>query len=238
MFKVVSPKKCRASAELLQTYLNMYSEFETEIRINWGCSGFENPENKNVKGNSVQAVANSVDKKRAFELLDYRAVPVIKIPEEFNGKIIAHLDPYASGGKGVKVVTIGDFWNPHTLYTRFIEGREFRAFFAYGEVIAIAEKVPVEEIKNSDIKSSKNGYGYQVWYKGEPIKGLNKVIADRVNEAQKLLGLDYGAIDFIVENETLTTYILESNSAPCLFDTDIAERMALKIIENVYGGEE
>lgn len=237
MFKVVSPDKCKNSAAVLQDYMNNYSDFKTEIRINWGCSKFTSPENSNVKGNTTTSVKNSVDKRLTFNLLGHMAVPRVTIPENFNGKVVKHIDPKGMGGKGVSLVKVGEFWDNNVLYTKFIEGREFRVFFAYDKIVGIAEKVPVEDIKDGDIRTAKNGYGYQVWL-DSPVTGLFDVFDELVKKAQTKLGLSYGAIDFILEDSTMYVYILESNSAPCLFDNDIAEQMAITILENVYNGEE
>ena len=238
MFKVMAPQSCKETAECLEAYLNNLVDLgDVEVRINWGKSFFKNPKNESVKGNSTKAVGNSVNKAVTFQLMKTFAVPLITSKDEFYDTCIQHTNPFGMAGQGIKLIhPKQDEFDPNILTTKFIEGEEYRVYFAYDKVLGYAKKEKLFDKAHPWIKTPSNGWGYSLFY-DEPLTGLFDLFLDGVQEVSKRLGIKYGAIDFIVEKDTSITYILEVNSAPCLFDNDLAEGMAKAIVMNEVNRE-
>ncbi len=232
MYKVLAPKSCKDSAETLEAYMNNMRNVDEEVRINWGFSAFNNPKNVNYKGNLISAVTKSVNKWITFNELGLFCVPLVKTKEDFNDTAVQHTVEGGMAGKGVRLVhPAADKFDPDILTTKFIEGDEFRVYFAYGKVLGIAQKAKLYDKAHPWIKTPDNGWGYSMIH-DEPVTGLFDLFADGVNEVTKKIGLKYGAVDLIMEKGTCITYILEVNSAPCLFDSKLAESMAQAIVDN------
>ena len=232
MFRVMAPSSCKESAEALESYMNNLIDFEQEVRINWGFSKFNNPKNASVKGNSTTAVANSVNKRLTCALLKGFIVPVIESKDEFYDTCIQHVNPLGMAGNGIKLIHPNqDEYDPAILTTKFIEGDEYRVYFAYGKVLGTAKKEKLFDKAHPWIKTPSNGWGYSLIYQ-EPVENLFAIFEDGVQEISKKIGLKYGAVDLIVEKDTNIVYVLETNSAPCLYDASLAEAMARAIVEN------
>jgi hypothetical protein len=233
MYRVMAPQSCKETAEALEGYLNNILSFEDEVRINWGYSSFKNPKNYTlVKGNSTQSVFNAVNKDVTFKLLKGFVVPAIESKEEFTDTCIQHLDPKGMAGQGVRLIhPYSDKYVEGVPTTKFIDGEEYRVYFAYGEVLGTAKKAKLHDKAHPWVKTPSNGWGYSLFYQ-EPVTGLFDLFLDGVQEVSKKLDIKYGAIDFIVEKDTCITYILEVNSAPCLFDPELCEKMAASIATN------
>jgi len=103
-------------------------------------------------------------------------------------------------------------------YIQFIKGDlELRAHVLNNKLVRLSRKVPVDDKYNKRIKNTKRGWLLSDLDELNYIKDLNiKDIEDQCIKAMKVIDLDFGAIDIIIENSTNLPYILELNSAPSL----------------------
>ena len=236
MFKVISPRVGRESAKALESYLNIQHPIEREVKFNWGCSVMMRHEAIDVWGNSLKAVARSVDKGVFFSLCkDLGTVPVVSKVEEYTpGCHYIHYD--ATGHNGSGVMYSYDEHRilssiPDMLVTRGITGQEFRVYFCYGTYKMYAKVPLTEDTPHNPIQNSFNGYGYMP---ATPflrkIEGLKQVLTEQTKKVASRLELFYGAVDFIMDND-YTVYILESNTAPTLFSEELCEMFATNIVE-------
>ena len=239
MFKVIAPRVGRESAEVLESYLNTQHPIEREVKFNWGCSVMMHHEAIDVWGNSLKAVARSVDKGVFFSLCkDLGTVPVVptvnEVGESPHGYFI-HDDVTGHNGSGVRYtlgsLSVVEAIQAGKLVTKQVKGQEFRVYFCYGAV-KIYAKVPLTEgTPHNPIQNSFNGYGYMA---ATPflrkIEGLKQVLTEQAKKVASRLELSYGAVDFIMDND-YTVYILESNTAPTLFSEELCEMFATNIAE-------
>lgn len=244
MWKVISPHICRESAQRLQQELNEDYPIRSEKVINWGNSAISSYEHIDVFGNKLEAVARSSDKRTMFRLCKkHGTVPLLNIedPVHLCGYYI-HEDPYGHNGSGVRFAQVAreivHALSNGLLVTRAVKGKEFRAYFAYGDVLEIYKKVRVEETgdESSQVHNSVNGWGY---LSNPPelrkVSGLTKVIKELTIACANTLELSYGAVDFIMDDE-YRVWVLESNSAPTLITNELTAKFAFAI--NQIHGEE
>lgn len=179
----------------------------TDKIINWGNSQY--PAWRAPMKNRPEAIADSVNKIRALEILKSNLVSVPEfttdpaVAKTWDGKIFARTLTRASGGKGI-VICDKDTLVHAPLYTKFIDkDAEYRLHVFDGEVIDYAKKVPMGE--KNDICSHDNGYLFI-----RKIEHLDDNIK-LAKEAVRVLGLDFGAVDIVRKDKK--SYVLEVNSA-------------------------
>jgi hypothetical protein len=227
MFKVIAPRVGRESAAVLESYLND-PVVEENITLNWGNSGFHRHDPREVFGNKPEGVFRSSNKHVFFDLCkNLGTVPVVT---EYSGPCFQHFDPGGHNGSGLKYVDSPEDFLPGVLTTQEVKGREFRVYFCYNMVPLIYEKVPLSsEVVEAPVHNSHNGYGYKKF--NSTISGLKDILVDYTQKVARRIELSYGAVDFIMSEDHLV-YILESNTAPTLFNTDLCEGFAAAIKEN------
>ncbi len=235
-WRVISPRKCRESAQVLQEQLNSIKPIEEERVINWGNSIVSLHSPANLFGNKLEAVGRSSNKARMFDLLKgLGTVPIITRENagEFDGCFV-HFDPLGQNGSGITYNT-QCIYEEGVLKTGKIPGDEYRAYFAYGEVGAIYRKVRVEGNSSHPVHNSVNGWGYETNPKTlRTVRGLRGIVQDYTIKAANRLELSYGAVDFIYGTDGYV-YILETNSAPTLIESSLVLFFAEKIVNHVYG---
>lgn len=236
MWKVISPRSCRESAQLLQTTLNeMYPRHQQpEKIINWGNSSVSMHNPVDIFGNKLEAVQRSANKILTFKLCKHLGT-VPQIQGGYDGPCFIHTNPLGQNGSGVVFCDKEeDFIGGH-FTTKQIKGKEFRTYFAYGSVIGIFKKVQVEGDSQSLVRNSHNGWGY---LSSPPelnrIKDLKKYLKELTLDVSNALELSYGAVDIILEDDTHKLYILEANSAPTLITLDLVEQLVTKLNNHYY----
>jgi hypothetical protein len=214
---------------------------DTERVINWGNSQLSLSSPIDVFGNRLKSVFRSANKKIMFDLLAHLGtVPVItnENKDNFNHGCFVHVDPTGHNGSGIIYKEEVEYTD--TLTTAKIKGDEYRCYFAYGFTSNIYKKVFLDEGRPvSEIHNNHNGWGYL----GNPtelndIIGLEDVIRKYTIKAASALELNYGAVDFIVEEGTNLVYILETNSAPTLIEYSLTLFFAEQIKNNIYPDKE
>lgn len=211
MWKVVSPNVCRDTADVLNHYLNTFHPIDKEVKINWGNSKYILHHALDIFGNKCEAVKRSSDKSLFFSLCkDLGVVPVV---ENYDGPCFQHRDPYGANGSGIVYVDNQLDFIPGYLSTKEIKGTEYRVYFCYGKY-EIYQKALLPDGVVTPVHNSAN-YGYKSF--SSKIKNLKEILLSSAQEVADRLELSYGAIDFIMDKEH-TVYVLESNSAPTLFN--------------------
>lgn len=228
MWKVVSPRICRDSAETLEYTLNNLYPIESSIKINWGNSGFNRHSPWEVFGNKCEAVLRSSRKDVFFQLC--KKMGTVPVVNSFDGPCFQHYDEAGHNGSGIKYVTEASEFVPGLLTTKQIKGVEYRVYFCYDMPPLIYMKVPLtDDTPENPIRNSHNGYGY---LRNPPdlrkVKNLKDILLSSTKEVADKLELSYGAVDFIVSTD-YTVYVLESNSAPTLFSEELVVNFAKQI---------
>lgn len=102
-------------------------------------------------------------------------------------------------------------------YTEFIRGTELRVHVIGNTIVRLSKKIPRENGYHKFIRSGSRG-----WRFIDLDQELNWIRIDMDDlkkqcvNAMKILELDFGAIDVILENSSYLPYILEVNTAPSL----------------------
>lgn len=228
MWKVISPRMARESAETLQHTLNHFHPIVEMVKINWGNSIINATDLREVFGNKCEAVYRSARKDVFFQLC--KKMGTVPVVTEFDGPCFQHPDPTGHNGSGIRYVTGASEFVPGLFTTKQIKGTEYRVYFCYDMVPKIYMKVPLtEDTPENPIQNSHNGYGYL--YNPPALRNvdnLKEILLSSTKEVADKLELSYGAIDFIVSTD-YTVYILESNSAPTLFSEALVEGFAEQI---------
>ena len=181
--------------------------------------------------NIPEAVTRASDKLRTFSVLSNRGV---RIPQTTQAGWVAHqwIEEGAtvygrrytnsSQGKGIHILTQDDYFIDNLpLYTRGIVGKEYRVHVAFGKIIDFTQKKKRSETEvNEYVRNHSNG-----WVFAREGVLLPPDAAVQSIKAIDELGLDYGAIDVIV-NDNNAAYILEVNTAPGIEGTTLQKYSA------------
>lgn len=141
---------------------------------------------------------------------------VTTLPEDREGIWLARTKLTGHSGDGIIVVREGDAIPHAPLYTRYIKKREeYRLHVFQDYVIFVQQKRKESEREQSAdeklIRSRANGWVYCI---------ENVAVSDEMEDdavlAVKSLGLDFGAVDVVVDRDTGKHYMLEVNTAPGL----------------------
>lgn len=203
---------------------NRTSKFirEADTIINWGSTAEGDYKNAHRVLNKPAAVAVAVNKLSAFNVLKAEglSIPAFTTSKAeavaWNRTFLARTKLTGHSGEGIIVVDkgtpIADVPDA-PLYTLYIyKVREFRNHVVKCQVVDYQQKIrdPNREPKTWKIRSHENGFIFVR-------EGLdNDRARDRLCvEAVSALGLDFGAVDVIEDNEG-HYYVLEINTAPGL----------------------
>lgn len=191
------------------------------IIINWGNSSelqFRNPRARVL--NLPEQVGTAANKLAALRIMQLGGV---NIPEfctnlsEVSGMWMARTKLTGHSGDGIVVLRDGDEVVEAPLYTRYIKKREeYRLHVVDGKgVIFVQQKrKQAEREQTADerlIRSHDNGWVYCV----EGVEAT-EAMQEQAIKAVEALGLDFGAVDMVIERDTGIPYVLEVNTAPGL----------------------
>ena len=193
----------------------------SDVIINWGSSsGISNGVNVEYI-NTPSSVALASNKLHTFKALEEAGV---SIPEYFsNPRNIINGNTYVArtklqghSGDGIEVFTADvEQLNPYApLYTKLIEKKyEYRAIVVGSEVVDVKKKLKKRDWEEENgerdpyVWNHSNGYVFARNDIEFP-DSLNQLSVD----ATQALGLDFGAVDIIEDNEG-NLYVLEINTA-------------------------
>lgn len=242
--RVLPYKIGSASARLLSRALGglcvrsdgRYIPRATDFIINWGSGtfptwwphtdrGFDSPRVLNMPGN----VANAANKLRTFEILQRAGV---SIPEyttnrdtariwQGDGTVYARETLTGHSGSGIVVIDQSSWYtHPAPLYVKGIQNHgEYRVHVVAGRVIDYIKKRRHNDDRpnqaQSDVRNLANGWVYS----RQNLRRLERVEQLAVR-AVSALGLDFGAVDIIMDEEG-DVFVLEVNTACGMSDTTL-----------------
>jgi hypothetical protein len=197
----------------------IYQVRPNDITINWGNSRMPNWGTPHL--NNPNAVAVAVNKLDTF--LSFRDHETVRVPQfttdineargwlNYGGKVYCRTVLTGHGGNGIVVArTPEELVNAH-LYTRgIIQKAEYRVHVFRGEVIDYNKKVVMSDRTtdfNGDVRNHEGGFTF-----ARNVEQRDDV-KEQAIQAVSVLGLDFGAVDIIVNAGNNLPYVLEVNTA-------------------------
>lgn len=189
-----------------------------ELRIRWG--GAELPECDGADTlNRAENIRIASSKLASFRRFSEAGCPIPRFTTsrdearswQENGSTVFGRTTEGYRGQGISVYQPMDPLGECPLYVEFVPNeREYRLHVVRGMVVSVQRKyLEYPERKRSDfIKNVPNGYVFKT-----PQRTLNGSRHQAAIGAVECLGLDFGAVDLIVDGEG-REYVLEVNTAP------------------------
>lgn len=216
------------------------SRFKGNLRtllINWGARSLPYEATKCTVLNNPKAVAKAADKISFFKTLT-TAVPIPKWTDDpaiakvwyDDGKmVVGRKLVNSSEGRGIVLMkkqggnrnyrdhVSRDFVPNLPLYTVYISKvAEYRVHVIKGKVVLIAQKRKREGEQHSYVRNSVGGWVFSINNVDPPPPGMTDACIKCIKE----LGLDFGALDVVVTNDS-KFFILEVNTAPGIEGTTV-----------------
>jgi hypothetical protein len=203
----------------------------SKVVINWGSSSLPEEVTKCVVFNLPEAVALAANKKSFFEFLEgsdvslppYTSDKAVAQAWLGDGKCVVERHKLTgNSGEGLVICEPDGELGDAPLYTMYINKRnEYRVHVAFGEIIDTQRKARSRDVADDDVnwkvRNMINGFifarneGHDVpWCVLD--EGLASVMA---------LGLDFGAVDIVYNENDDKAYVLEVNTAPGLSGTTL-----------------
>lgn len=193
--------------------------------INWGNSKIFNFGNR-VIWNNPRAVQKAVNKQKTFEALREAGISIPEfyitpqeVPERTDkSRYIARSILNGHSGQGITVVDgTAEFPANTKLITKYIKKKvELRVHVAFGKVILTVQKRRRNELQlegeKALIRSYNNGWIFSTNISAE----VTQDHLDMAIRAVQALGLDFGAVDMVLDYKTNLPYVLEVNTAPAI----------------------
>ncbi len=202
-----------------------------EVVFNFGHSGVtEELANCDKLVNPGWSIANAVDKRLTFELLDEANIPTPdwatsrKIAQEWvddGYTVYCRKKVGGLGGLGITIALPDSRVIKAPLYTGWLgeDMEEFRAHVFDGVVLVRqqkkrmgSEKLRLRNIRYPDPYIRVHNKGWV--FAEHDIEWKRDLFDDLCIRACDALGLTFGTVDFQCEIDTLDTYVLEVNTAP------------------------
>lgn len=188
-----------------------------EIAIRWG--GVESPERETPRTlNRAEGIRAASGKFGSFRRFRDSDVPIPRFTTSVHearewGTVVYGRTNHGFQGRGICVYQPGAECGPHELYVEGIPcEREYRLHVVKGMVVSVQRKY-LERPHLDDggfVKNLAHGYVFKT-----PQRGLNGSRHSAAIKAVECLGLDFGAVDMVIDAEG-REYVLEVNTAPAL----------------------
>jgi glutathione synthase/RimK-type ligase-like ATP-grasp enzyme len=235
-------KSSSKSAKLLASALNVkriktegsrFRHKPNKFVINWGSPRFHPRTNPYKTLNKDWAVAQAGNKHATLARLSEAEIPTItwtthkRLAQDMldNGdKVYVRHLLNSSCGRGIQIVEPGEELPDAPLYTKhFKKKKEYRVHVGRGSVIHVQQKRKRHgfESTTSGIRNYENGWIFAC-NDVEPLSEEQLSIAIRGVAA---LGLDFGAVDLLVDREGQSV-ICEINTAPGIEGTTLSKYVA------------
>lgn len=208
--------------------------------INWGSRDRIAATQGSVVLNKPEVLANAQDKRRTFNVL--REAQFGNIPdfwthppsdEQRKGSIIVERHTTTGeAGAGIHIKRKGEALTPDIpLYVRYIrKDIELRVHVVGGEAVAVQQKRKREgaeqDADQALIRNYDNGWVFAVNDVDQTAANAAKPVAV---EACRILGLDFGAVDMVIDKKTNRPVVLEVNTKPGLESETVLEAYVRKL---------
>lgn len=169
--------------------------------------------------NRADAIANAADKLQSLKMLEYEDIPVPPFSEELDLIEAPFLGRNRHHSRGTDIVLYmqhadTELFGEKDFYTQYVPTlHEYRVHVVRDKVIRVSQKLydhthdPIGA-RHSWIRNHENG-----WVFRSPTHPLSHYWQNTAIEAVHALGLDFGAVDLIVDEEG-RALVLEVNTAP------------------------
>ena len=238
--KVYPYKQGSKSASVLAKHLqgkvlkvegSKFKPKNTDIVVNWGASSLPSFSPARVLNSDL---SKNKDKLVAFK---YMKEGGVSIPPFYTDKEEIPEDGYpvmcrtilnGHSASGLVVANSPEECVQAQLYTKYIKKKdEYRVHVFQGEVFFVqrkAKKQGVTEV-NWKVRNLANGF---VFVEAD-LEAVPECVKEQAVKACEALGLDFGGVDVIYNEQSSTAYVLEVNCA-CGLEERTAEKYALAII--------
>ena len=196
--------------------------------INWGCSElgmpvtFNSPEAVGVAVNKLRFAVRNARKPWLVPSTPYKATAAAWL-EQRGAKVMCRTKLTGHSGDGIVVARSVEELVDAPLYTLYIKKQgEYRAHVFDGRVICLQQKRKRDGVVDYDplIRSASRGWVYAVNNVNRDILPSNW--EEYVVDAVESCGLEFGAVDFIIDQNNGVLYVLEVNTAPGLCSPTVA----------------
>lgn len=197
----------------------IYQMKPNDVTINWGMTRMPNWGTPHL--NNPNAVALAVNKLDTF--LTFRDDEVVRVPQfttdkaeakrwlAYGGLVYCRTVLTGHAGNGIVIARTPNEVVDAQLYTRgIIPKGEYRVHVFRGQVIDYCKKIKrVVEMgsHNEDVRNHDGG-----WTFARNVEQKDDIKAQAINAVAKL-GLDFGAVDIVVNQGNDLAYVLEVNTA-------------------------
>lgn len=167
--------------------------------------------------NKASAILAASNKLRAFQLMKEADVQTPDFTDNrytalaWNNATVFGRTRSGTKGRGITIYPRGAQLGEHELYTKYIpNSREYRLHVVGDSVIRTQRKYAERNGAAADapIKNVANGFVFKA-----PQKKLNRDREQLAINAVKAVGLDFGAVDMVIDDQGVA-YVLEINTAP------------------------
>lgn len=198
-----------------------------KVVINWGNSDMgmcgSSFQNANEVWNHPSFVKVAANKLLAFDQLNSFGVPVVPYTTDIsvaaewrlNSDVVVRHKLRGHSGDGIEIAKAGSEGVPVApLYTKYCPKKyEYRVHVMFGIVIDVTRKIrdPAQEPTNWQIRSHQNGFIFA----RANLKHREQIEPVAIDAIQAL-GLHFGAVDIIIDENSHQPLVLEVNTAPGL----------------------
>lgn len=206
------------NSRLIRLDSSSYRQNREDVVINWGTTGHDGL-------NRPYAIRSASNKLEALYILSRENLPIPDFAtdreEPINwlaegSSVVCRTLLRASSGDGIVIATTPEEIVDAGLYTRYIKKKEeYRVHVFKGEVIDIQRKARrldiSDDLVNWQVRSHANGFIFA--REGVELPESAQALAI---DAVRALGLDFGAVDLVYNENRNQYYVLEVNTAPGL----------------------
>lgn len=198
--------------------------------VNWGSSELPDEVGKCKVLNKPEAVRLASNKLETFLVLQRTAG--VTIPDfttnpdaariAYKTTVVRH-KLTGHSGEGIELVEQGQGMPKAPLYVQYIPKKQEYRVHVFGEdAIDIQRKARKKDVPNEDVNwKVRNLNGGFIYARDFEPADLPKGIEQMAVRTVKALGLDFGAVDLIYNQEHGQLYVLEVNTAPGLQGTTL-----------------
>lgn len=201
-----------------------YTPRQGDKIINWGNSTVPNFSTDNML-NKPQSVLNASNKLRTFRKLEEAGIPTIpfttdiEVASDWDDVYVRH-QLQGHSGAGIEIVDLHHDLPVAPLYTKKIDNNgEYRVHVMNGEVFDYRKKSRLADDEATEEQGKIRTLGNGWIYRQGNLKRLER-IEELAKSAIRALGLDFGAVDIIMDGDG-NVFVLEINTAVGLADNTL-----------------